>query len=74
MPNWTDDEGVSHFEGTLLRPPAGKPGSVQHALELALPLLIQLGDFIGNGKPSASGLGERCDAVLAVRAALKAMP
>lgn len=39
------------------------------ALKKALPYLIRLGDFIGNGEKD-SPMG-RCDAVLAVRDAIK---
>ena len=40
------------------------------ALKNAIPFLVQLGDFIGNGAASESGLGARCDALLAARNAL----
>jgi hypothetical protein len=48
---------------------------VQAALR-ALPLLVQLGDYIGNGPVDSSNpqsLGERCDVVEALRAALGAL-
>ena len=42
------------------------------ALELALPCLIELGDYVGNGKITQEAPdGERCRAVLAVRKALE---
>lgn len=43
------------------------------ALEAAIPLLIRLGDFIGNGEITGPGsLGIRCDVILSARAAIRA--
>ena len=42
---------------------------MQEALENAIPFLVQLGDFIGNGVLSPN-FGARCDALLAARMAL----
>jgi hypothetical protein len=42
----------------------------------ALPLLVRLGDFIGNGPvdpKNPASLGERCDVILALRRALEAL-
>lgn len=42
------------------------------ALESAIPLLVKLGDFIGNGeKTSDQSLGIRCDTILAAKNALR---
>lgn len=46
-----------------------------HALEDAIPLLVQLGDFIGNGmlnKNRKESLGVRCDAIDDIREAIAA--
>ena len=66
--------GVSDANAALI---AAAP-ELYAALERCLPLLVQLGDFIGNGPvdpSSPASLGERCDAILQARAALgKAVP
>ena len=52
---------VNHFEEMV------------EALEGSLPLLVRLGDFIGNGSTEHphSSLGERCDTILKIKEVLK---
>lgn len=42
------------------------------ALKLTIPMLVKLGDFMGNGSTEYphSSLGERCDIILAVKGAI----
>ena len=49
-----------------------KRAALADALGGCLPFLVRLGDFIGNGENASNGRMERCDAILAARAALAA--
>lgn len=52
------------------------PETAQSALAAALPLLILLGDYVGNGPDDPNNpvsLGVRCDAIGRVRKALERM-
>lgn len=48
-----------------------REGKLVDALKAALPFLIRLGDFVGNGEGPTGN--ERCDAVLAVRQAIESV-
>lgn len=55
--------------------PKPAPDALRSAVHRALPLLCKLGDFIGNGPidpGNPESLGERCDTILALHAALDA--
>ena len=73
----TSDEGSGNNAQANAALIAAAP-ELYAALERCIPLLEQLGDFIGNGPldPNNPGsLGERCDAILQARNALgKAVP
>lgn len=65
---------VAEFVVDVLEELAPAIVEMKRAMQRALPLLEQLGNFIGNGPIDASNpdnsLGERCDAILALKRAL----
>lgn len=62
------DDPVNPNSFQVVNEPTGSYQECLNALRLALPCLIRLGDFIGNGEGN-SPMG-RCEAVLAVKNAI----
>ncbi len=72
-PNKYQGPGVGYAHSLADAKLAAAAPELYAALERCLPLLVQLGDFIGNGPINPNdpnSIGERCDAIDAARSAL----